>query len=165
MSKSHLLTMPSNTKNRPHPSWLTGSTIYLALRGQLAVELPIYVRLLLEGLSVVVCRLGEIQTWFWRDVRNFWVGLWESLRVDDEVNVGREGTCAVWRARWADVDQRLGSLVVTRPVQDLFTKFVKEKDEKEDVQQHYHEYWVANHFSSKVGASYRQTLALHFLRH
>jgi len=127
----HLLTMPVNAKNRPPPSLLAASTNYLALRGQLAAELPTYIRLLHKGLAALVRRLAEIQTRFWRDVCDRWVELWEMLRVESELNVGWKETCAVWRARWLDVDQCFGSLVISRPVQEVFIKYLKEREERE----------------------------------
>ncbi len=127
----HLLTMPVNAKNRPPPSLLAASTNYLALRGQLAAELPTYIRLLHKGLAALVRRLAEIQTRFWRDVCDRWVELWEMLRVESELNVGWKETCAVWRARWSDVDQCFGSLIISRPVQEVFIKYMKEREERE----------------------------------
>ncbi|KAJ3478427.1 hypothetical protein NLJ89_g12380 [Agrocybe chaxingu] len=101
----HLLTMPVSAKNRPPPSLLAASTNYLALRGQLASELPAYLALMHRGLAVLVRRLAEVQTRWWRDVRDRWAELWEMLRVEGELNVGWEETSAVWCARWADVDE------------------------------------------------------------
>jgi hypothetical protein len=84
----HLLTTPVNAKNRPPPSLLAASSNYLALRGQLVADLPTYIRLLHKGLATLVRRLAEIQTIFWGDVRDRWVGLWEMLRAETELNVG-----------------------------------------------------------------------------
>lgn len=127
----HLLTMPVNAKNRPPPSLLAASTNYLALRGQLAAELPTYIKMLHKGLAILVCRLAELQMRFWRDVRDRWAELWDMLRVESELNVGWKETCAVWRTRWSDVDKCFGSLVVSRPVQEVFKKFMEEKEERE----------------------------------
>lgn len=127
----HLLTMPVSAKNRPPPSLLTASSNYLALRGQLAAELPMYIRILQKGLAVVIRRLAGIQTTFWADVRDRWVELWDMLRAETELNVGREETCAVWRIRWEEVDRGLTGLTITTPVQDVVTRFLKEKEAKE----------------------------------
>ena len=127
----HLLTMPVSAKNRPPPSLLTASSNYLALRGQLAAELPMYIRLLQKGLAVVIHRLAGIQTRFWADVRDRWLELWDMLRAETELNVGREETCAVWRIRWEEVGQCLSGLTITTPVQDVITRFLKEKEAKE----------------------------------
>ena len=127
----HLLTTPVNAKNRPPPSLLAASGNYLALRGQLVTDLPTYIRLLHKGLATLVCRLAEIQTIFWGDVRDRWGGLWEMLRAETELNVGREETCAVWLARWEEVDQLLNVLTIAKPVQDVVVRYLKEKEERE----------------------------------
>ncbi|KAH9485619.1 Rho guanine nucleotide exchange factor gef1 [Psilocybe cubensis] len=115
----HLLTMPLSAKNRPPAALLAASTNYLALRGQLAAELPTYLQLLHRGFSVLIRRLAELQTRFWRDVKEHWAELWDMLRVESELNVGWEETCAVWCARWADVDEVVKTLAITGPVPHL----------------------------------------------
>jgi hypothetical protein len=112
----HLLTMPVSAKNRPPASLLAASTNYLALRGQLAAELPVYLGLLHRGFAVFVRRLAAIQTRFWADVKERWAGLWEMLRVEGELNAGVDETCAVWCARWTDVDEVLRALRVMQSV-------------------------------------------------
>ena len=112
----HLLTMPVSAKNRPPASLLAASTNYLALRGQLAAELPVYLGLLHRGFAVFVRRLAAIQTRFWADVKERWAGLWEMLRVEGEMNAGVDETCAVWCARWTDVDEVLRALGITQSV-------------------------------------------------
>ncbi|KDR75582.1 hypothetical protein GALMADRAFT_488485 [Galerina marginata CBS 339.88] len=115
----HLLTMPVSQKNRPPPSLLAASTNYLALRGQLAAELPTYLALMHQGFAIFVRRLAAIQTRFWRDVKEHWAELWEMLRVEGELNAGWEETCAVWCARWADVDEVVKALGIMQPVPHL----------------------------------------------
>ncbi|KAF9562949.1 Dbl homology domain-containing protein [Agrocybe pediades] len=110
----HLLTMPVSSKNRPPASLLAASTNYLALRGQLAAELPIYLKLMHRGFAVIVRRLAQVQVRFWRDVKERWADLWEMLRVEGELNVGWEETCAVWCARWGDVDELVAALGITQ---------------------------------------------------
>ena len=112
----HLLTMPVSAKNRPPASLLAASTNYLALRGQLAAELPVYLGLLHRGFAVFVRRLAAIQTRFWADVKERWAGLWEMLRVEGELNAGVDETCAVWCARWTDVDEVLRALGIMQSV-------------------------------------------------
>ena len=112
----HLLTMPVSAKNRPPPSLLAASTNYLALRGQLAAELPTYLRLLHRGFERFVIRLAEIQTTFWGHVRERWGVLWEMLRVEGELNAGWEETVAVWMTRWGDVDEVMKSVGILKPV-------------------------------------------------
>lgn len=110
----HLLTMNVSAKNRPPPTLLAASMNYLALRGQLAAELPQYLNLLHRGLATVVRTLAMIQTEFWRDVRDRWGDLWEMLRVEGELNAGHTETVNVWRARWGDVDEVLGMLNIAQ---------------------------------------------------
>ena len=111
----HLLTMSVSAKNRPPPALLAASTNYLALRGQLAAELPTYLRLLHRGFDGFVFRLAEIQTRFWEHVRERWGVLWEMLRVEGELNAGQEETVCVWRTRWGDVDEVMRSIGILRP--------------------------------------------------
>jgi RhoGEF domain len=110
----HLLTMPVSAKNRPPPSLLAASTNYLALRGQLAAELPTYLRLLHQGFDGFVLRLAEIQTSFWGHVREKWGVLWEMLRVEGELNAGWEETVGVWMTRWGDVDEVMKSVGILK---------------------------------------------------
>ncbi|KAJ2922173.1 hypothetical protein H1R20_g14923, partial [Candolleomyces eurysporus] len=111
----HLLNLNvSMKKNRPPQTLLAASTTYLALRAQLAAELPTYLALLHQGLSISVRRLAEIQTRFWSDVKDRWGQLWEMLRVDGELNGGHEETVAIWRRRWMDVDEVFASLNINQ---------------------------------------------------
>ena len=111
----HLLTTPVSAKNRHPPGLLQASTNYLALRGQLAAELPTYLRLLHHGFDGFVLRLAEIQTRFWENVRERWAVLWEMLRVEGELNAGWEETVGVWMVRWGDVDQVMKSIGILKP--------------------------------------------------
>ncbi|KAJ7782089.1 hypothetical protein B0H14DRAFT_3585661 [Mycena olivaceomarginata] len=99
----HLLTMPLSAKNRPPPALLSASAHYLALRTQLAAELPAYLAVLHRGLSAPVRRLASLQAGFFEEARDAWAGLWDMLRVEGERNGGGEETVGVWRARWGDV--------------------------------------------------------------
>ncbi|KAF5322011.1 hypothetical protein D9619_001613 [Psilocybe cf. subviscida] len=112
----HLLTMPVSQKNRPPASLLAASTNYLALRGQLAAELPTYLALMHQGFAIFVRRLADLQTRFWKDVKDRWAELWEMLRVEGELNGGWEDTCSIWCARWSDVDEVVKSLNIMQPV-------------------------------------------------
>jgi hypothetical protein len=121
-----LLTLPINAKNKS-PNLLAASNKYMALRDQLAAELPTYIRLLHKGLATLVLRLAEIQTAFWSGVGDRWVELYDLLGVESEQIDGKE-ICAEWHARWAPADERLSSLTVVRPVQELESKFLKQTD-------------------------------------
>ncbi|KAG6830948.1 hypothetical protein H0H87_006709 [Tephrocybe sp. NHM501043] len=123
----HLLTMNVSAKNRPPASLLAASTNYLALRGQLAAELPTYLALLHRGLAGFVLRLTQIQAAFWGDVRDRWAELWDMLRVEGEMNAGYAETVAVWQARWADVDEVVSMLNVTQA-----KKFYQESPPRSD---------------------------------
>lgn len=110
----HLLTMNVSAKNRPPAALLEASTNYLALRGQLAAELPHYITLLHRGFSVFIRKLAEIQAAFWQDTRDNWADLWEMLRVEGEMNAGHAETVGVWKSRWADVDEVMGALNINQ---------------------------------------------------
>ncbi|EEB86690.1 hypothetical protein MPER_16263 [Moniliophthora perniciosa FA553] len=109
----HLLNMNVSPKNRPPAALLEASTNYLALRGQLAAELPKYIELMHRGMANFVLRLAEIQVHYWMDVRDRWSDLWDMLRVEGEMNGGAEETIAVWYSRWLDVDETLKALRIT----------------------------------------------------
>ncbi|KAG7091289.1 hypothetical protein E1B28_010337 [Marasmius oreades] len=109
----HLLNMNVTPKNRPPAALLEASTNYLALRGQLASELPKYIELMHRGLAIAVKRLTEIQSHYWMEVRDRWSELWEMLRVEGEMNAGAEETIGVWRSRWTDVDDTIRVLKIT----------------------------------------------------
>ncbi|KAF9443991.1 hypothetical protein P691DRAFT_763777 [Macrolepiota fuliginosa MF-IS2] len=108
----HLMNMNVSAKNRPPPALLAASTNYLALRGQLAAELPTYMSLLHRGLKVFIHRLSAIQMEFYSKVRDKWVYLWEMLRLEEELNVGAEETVNVWFGRWCEVNEMLGSVSI-----------------------------------------------------
>ncbi|KAJ6593228.1 hypothetical protein B0H19DRAFT_1010604 [Mycena capillaripes] len=112
----HLLTMPVSAKNRPPPALLSASAHYLALRVQLAAELPAYLSLLHRGLAALVRRLAAVQAAFFGDARDAWAGLWDMLRVEGERNGGGAETEAVWRARWGDVDLGVQTLGICQPL-------------------------------------------------
>ncbi|RXW11510.1 hypothetical protein EST38_g14345 [Candolleomyces aberdarensis] len=109
-----LFNMNVSAKNRPSQTLFAASTTYLALRAQLAAELPPYLTLLRRGFSISVRRLAYIQTLFWKDVKDRWGELWEMLRVDGEPNAGHGETVAVWQSRWMDVDDVLASLNINQ---------------------------------------------------
>lgn len=129
----HLLHLPITRKHRPPEALLQASQSYVALRGQLALELPVYVKLLERGIDGVVLDLAQGMESFWRVVRERWGELWDALRVEGE-GLGAEGagatrdsmehadrpagggeTVRVWRERWGDVLGVLGSLAVVNP--------------------------------------------------
>lgn len=112
----HLLNVNISSRNRPPPSLLAASTNYLALRGQLATELPTYVALLHRGLLMFVKRLTAIQAEYWAKIRDQWLLLWEMLRLEEELNVSTEETASVWFVRWAEIDGIVGSLPIMRNV-------------------------------------------------
>ncbi|KIK51963.1 hypothetical protein GYMLUDRAFT_50250 [Collybiopsis luxurians FD-317 M1] len=109
----HLLTMNVTPNNRPPLALLEASSNYLALRDQLSKELPRYLELLHRGIALSLRRLANIQTRFWQDVRDRWGELWETLRVDGEMNAGAQETIGIWRTRWLDADEVVKSLVIT----------------------------------------------------
>ncbi|KAL0569149.1 Rho guanine nucleotide exchange factor [Marasmius crinis-equi] len=126
----HHLNMPVSAKNQPPAALLEASTNYLALRGQLAAELPTYLGLLEKGLEGALRRVTEIQTRYWMDVRDRWGELWEILRVEGEMNAGCEETVRVWRKKWGDVDEgvrRLG--IVSSVVSRVYERERREREQ------------------------------------
>ena len=102
-------------KNRPPPQLLAASQQYLALRGQLYSELPLYLKLLDKGIATAILQLASWQTSYWADVRDRWGGLWDALRVDGEMNAGAEETQRVWWSRWEEVAIVLHGLAIVNP--------------------------------------------------
>ncbi|KAG2067922.1 hypothetical protein BDR04DRAFT_1104346, partial [Suillus decipiens] len=76
----HLLHLPITRKHRPSEALLQASQSYVALRGHLALELPVYVKLLERGIDWVVLYLARAR----------WGELWDALRVEGE-GLGDEG--------------------------------------------------------------------------
>ncbi|KAG1788350.1 uncharacterized protein HD556DRAFT_1245291 [Suillus plorans] len=118
----HLLHLPITRKNRPPEALLQASQSYVALRGQLALELPVYVKLLERGIDGVVLDLARAMDAFWRVVMERWGELWDALQVEGEDNMehadrpaGGGETVRVWRERWGDVLGVLGSLAIVNP--------------------------------------------------
>ena len=74
-----------------------------------------YLGLLHCGFAVFMRRLVAIQTKFWAHVKDRWADLWEMLRVERDLNAGREEMCAVWCGKWADVDEVMRALGVMQP--------------------------------------------------
>lgn len=102
-------------KNRPPPQLLEASQQYLALRGQLYSELPLYLKLLDKGIGTAILQLASWQTSYWADVRDRWGGLWDALRVDGEMNAGAEETQRVWWSRWEEVANLMHRLTIINP--------------------------------------------------
>ncbi|KAG1726883.1 Rho family DH domain-containing guanine nucleotide exchange factor [Suillus paluster] len=126
----HLLHLPITRKHRPPEVLLQASQSYVALRGQLALELPVYVRLLERGINGVVLDLARVMEAFWEVVGERWGELWDALVDGEDLggaedagvsrdvmgHVDRPGsrgeTVRVWRERWGDVLGVLGTLAV-----------------------------------------------------
>ncbi|KAI9454949.1 Dbl homology domain-containing protein [Russula earlei] len=102
-------------KGRP-PSGLNEASIaYVALRAQLGAELPAYLTLLHDGVTLCVARLATWQARLWRDVRTPWSDLWDAMHVEGEMNVGSEETVRIWRARWEKLAHDLDGLNIISP--------------------------------------------------
>lgn len=115
----HLANMTLSPKNRPTPALLTASNNYIALRGQLASDLPKYLALLHRGIALTLGKFARFQALYWQDVHLKWLDLWERLRVDEDMDTA--ATTEVWRARWQEVDHVLGFLnLVQHPTPTYF---------------------------------------------
>ena len=105
----------SSAKGRPPSALNEASTSYVALRAQLCAELPSYLKLLNTGVTLCVRQVARWQAHLWRDVRARWSELWDALRVEGEMNAGREETERVWQARWEDAARDLRALSIINP--------------------------------------------------
>ncbi|TFY58626.1 hypothetical protein EVJ58_g6306 [Rhodofomes roseus] len=102
-------------KSRPPPQLLEASQSYVALRAQLASELPAYLTLLDKGLTFCFKQFNNWQMKFYLRVRDRWLTLWNSLKVEGEMNAGAAETVRVWWSRWADVEGQTLGLNIVRP--------------------------------------------------
>jgi hypothetical protein len=102
-------------KGRPPPALNDASMAYIALRAQLCAELPAYLKLLNSGVTLCVRQVTKWQARLWRDVRARWSELWDALRVEGEMNAGREETERVWQARWEEAARDLSALSIINP--------------------------------------------------
>ncbi|KAI0785725.1 hypothetical protein C8Q75DRAFT_722268 [Abortiporus biennis] len=104
------------SKTRPPPQLLEASKSYVALRAQLAVELPKYVLLLRKGIELVVRGLYTLEAEYWFQLRERWGELWEALRVDGEMKGEASETLRVWWSRFAEVDSVVSGLNIVHPI-------------------------------------------------
>jgi hypothetical protein len=97
-------------KSRPPQAVIESSQNYIALRGQLAAELPTYISYL--DRSIVICRqhLACRQTEFWGSVRDQWGGLWDSLCIEGETNAGSEEAVRLWWSRYSEMEEAVSKL-------------------------------------------------------
>ncbi|OSX61642.1 hypothetical protein POSPLADRAFT_1066230 [Postia placenta MAD-698-R-SB12] len=102
-------------KSRPPPQLLEASQSYVALRGQLAAELPQYIKLLDKGVGVCWEHFEFLQSRYWSQVRDRWMGLWDGLKVEGEMNAGAVETVRVWGSRFVDAETNILGLNIIRP--------------------------------------------------
>lgn len=111
----HLALLNLNiSKSRPPPQMLEASQSYLALHAQLAAELPIYCALLNKGLTDCFTQFNIWHAIFYKRVKERWISLWDSLKVEEEMNAGAAETVRVWWSRWADIEAQLLGLNIVR---------------------------------------------------
>ncbi|KAI0941508.1 hypothetical protein AcW1_003383 [Taiwanofungus camphoratus] len=107
------------SKSRPPPQLLEASQSYVALRAQLFAELPQYLELLKKGIMMNILQLARWQSKFWGDVRDEWMGLWDALKVDGEMNAGATETLRVWWGRFAEVETMTSGLNIVRQLEKI----------------------------------------------
>ena len=111
----HALLQHNPSRGRPPPALSEASIAYVALRAQLVMELPAYLSLLHAGVKLCVGQVMKWQSRLWRDVRMRWSDLWDALRVEGEMNAGKEETERVWRSRWEEATRDLDNLYIIHP--------------------------------------------------
>lgn len=109
----HKFATDTSMKHPRFPAPLT-SVSYVALRRQLAAELPTYLTLLHRGLTVTVRRLAKIQATFWGSMHVSLAELWDMVRMEGEINKGHSETVAVWERRWSEVNEVMCNLSITQ---------------------------------------------------
>ncbi|KAL5512483.1 hypothetical protein ACEPAG_3136 [Sanghuangporus baumii] len=101
-------------KHRPTQTMLEASQKYMALRGQLASDLPRYLELFDKGVVMCIRRFARRQTDFWSTVRDEWSTLWDCLRMEGETNAGCEETFTLWWARYSEVEEAISKLNILK---------------------------------------------------
>ena len=109
------------SKHRPTPTMMEASQKYLALRGQLAADLPRYLELFDKGIAMCIRRFARRQTEFWSSVRDEWSTLWDCLRMEGETNAGCEETFTLWWARYSEVDETISKLQILKREKPSFS--------------------------------------------
>ncbi|KAH8094597.1 hypothetical protein DFH11DRAFT_1682018, partial [Phellopilus nigrolimitatus] len=102
------------SRHRPPPTMLEASQNYLALRGQLASDLPKYLELLDKGIVMCIRQFARRQTDFWSSVRDQWGTLWDCLRMEGKTNAGCEETLTLWWNRYSEVDDAISKLTLLK---------------------------------------------------
>lgn len=101
---THLMNMPVSHKNRPSAELLKASADYVALRGKLAEELPLFVEKADRVLCGCVFRLARAEQEYWKQVNAGWRELWDMLSMEPG------NTVKVWWDRWEEVDAVLSRM-------------------------------------------------------
>jgi hypothetical protein len=104
-------------KSRPPQAVIESSQDYIALRGQLAAELPTYLSYLDRGIVICIQHLACRQIEFWGTVRDQWGGLWDRLCVEGETNAGSEETVRLWWSRYSEMEEAVSKLHILKSFQ------------------------------------------------
>ncbi|PCH35656.1 hypothetical protein WOLCODRAFT_133926 [Wolfiporia cocos MD-104 SS10] len=106
----------NQSKSRPPPQLVEASQSYVALRAQLASELPRYLALLHRGITLCVVQFATWQAKLFEHLRDRWLVLWDALKVEGEMNAGAAETLRVWWGRFADVEENVFGLNIVQPI-------------------------------------------------
>jgi hypothetical protein len=108
------------SKSRPPPALLEASKSYIALRGQLSVELPQFLALLHKGIVAAIIQVAVWQGQFWGDVSSHWADLWEALKVDGEIGVGNAPqTVTIWWERFSAINDAMSGLSILKKIEKV----------------------------------------------
>ncbi|EJD08317.1 uncharacterized protein FOMMEDRAFT_144281 [Fomitiporia mediterranea MF3/22] len=110
------------SRNRPTPSLMEASQKYLALRGQLATDLPKYLELLDKGIVMCIRQFAHRQTAFWSTVRDQWGSLWDCLRMEGETNAGCVETLTLWWTRYSEVEDAISRLTILKREKPVYPR-------------------------------------------
>ena len=103
------------SKSRPPASLLEASQSYVALRGQLFVELPQYLAMLHKGITASVIQLSTWQTAFYKDTHAHWGELWDALRVEEDSSISSAPeTVRIWWERFSVMEDALSELGILK---------------------------------------------------
>lgn len=110
----HSVHSSKSLKHQSSSDPLRPSQKYLAIRDQLASELPAYLQLLNGGIILCIYRFIRRQADFLKAVHREWREFWDSLRMDGETLYGGEETVAVWWNKFSKVEGLLNKLSILR---------------------------------------------------
>ncbi|OCH92067.1 Dbl homology domain-containing protein [Obba rivulosa] len=107
---------------RPPPQLLDSSRSYVALRTQLATELPQYLQILNKGALFAIQHFMRSQRSFYDQTGAIWCHFWkDGIAREDDLPLGMPHLVDGWSTRWNQADNALRQLRIVHPPADVPT--------------------------------------------